>query len=237
MEYFGYAGTIAYVDLTTGQVRKENLDLDCAKKFLGGAGLNLRLAYDLIKPGADPLSPDNPILIGAGPLVGTLAPGSGRFSGTTKFALPASQDNRFYVASANGGGRRLGLMLKCAGYDHLVITGRASRPVYLKIIDDDIEICDANDLWGKKDTYQTTDELVARYGRCGVIAIGKAGEKLVKFALAIVDKRSTLGRNGFGAVMGSKNLKAICVRGTKGVKIKDPKRFMKEVDRLYGISK
>jgi aldehyde:ferredoxin oxidoreductase len=121
-------------------------------------------------------------------------------------------------------------MLKSAGYDHVVITGKAKKPSYLKIIDDDVEICDAGDLWGKKDVYETADELVNRHrgasGGCGVWTIGKAGENLVRWAHAFADKRGTLGRGGGGAVMGSKNLKAVVTLGTKGVRVADPKKFI-----------
>lgn len=233
MEYVGYAGTILYIDLTSGEIKKEPLDMALAEKFLGGWGINYRLIWDLLKPGTDPLSPENPIVIGAGPLVGTLAPTACKIAATTKFALPATEDGRHYVASATGGSARFGVMLKNAGYDHVVITGRANGPVYLKIIDDDVEICDASQLWGAKDLYEASEELTSRYPDCGVIAIGQAGENLVRFAMTMIDKRRSLGKSGLGAVMGSKNLKAIVARGTKGVKISDPTRFMNMVDQLY----
>jgi len=233
MEYYGYAGSILYVDLANGETRKEPLDLELAKKFVGGWGINFKLAYDLMKPGTDPFSPDNPIIIGVGPLVGTVAPGAAKVGATTKFALPATEDGRYYITTASSGSRRFGLMLKNAGYDHVVITGRARAPVYIKIIDDEVEICDAGELWGKKDIYETTDELMDRYEGCGVIAIGRAGENLVRFAMALTDKKSTLGRSGLGAVMGSKNLKAIVTQGTKGIKISDQPRFMRMVDSIY----
>jgi aldehyde:ferredoxin oxidoreductase len=233
MEYYGYAGNILYVDLSSGRIRKEPLDISIAEKFIGGWGINYRLIWDLLKPGTDPLSPDNPIIIGAGPLIGTLC-GGGKIQGTTKFALPATEDGRHYVASASGGSSRFGIWMKNAGYDHLVITGRAPSPAYLKIIDDDIEICDARDLWGSTDIYKASDDLCRRYPDCGVIAIGQGGENLVRNSMAIVDKRAHFGRGGLGAVMGSKNLKAVITYGTKGIKIADTKRFMKTIKRLYG---
>lgn len=233
MEYYGYAGNILYVNLTTGDIEKKPLDLELATKFIGSCGLNYRLAYDLIQPDTDPLSPESPILIGAGPLVGTLAPGSGQIQGTIKFPLPASEDNRYYIGSGSAGSQQFGVMLRCAGYDHLVILGRAKTPVYLRILDDEVEICDASHLWGKKDIYESIDELTSEYGRCGVMTIGAAGENLITFAFASVDGISTIGRNGFGAVMGSKNLKAIVVRGTRGIRIADPKRFMRTVNNIY----
>jgi len=233
MEYYGYAGTILYVDLTSGQIRKEPLDIDVARKYLGGAGVNYKLACDLIKPGEDPLSPDSPIIIGVGPLVGTIVPSAGKVQVTVKFPLPASEDGRYCVSTATSGSDKFGCMLKNAGYDHVVITGRAKGPVYLKIVDDDVEICDATDLWGRKDIYETTDELNDRHGSCGVFAIGRAGENLVRFSMAFCDFRRHLGRSGLGAVMGSKNLKAVVVRGTKGIKVKDSRRLMKAANGVF----
>jgi len=198
--------------------------------------MNCRIVWDLLKPNMDPFLPDSPIVIGAGPLVGTLAPGGSKVAATYKYpSLGSKQEEKHAVVSAIGGTKRFGIMLKCAGYDHVVITGKAKRPSYLKIIDDDIEICDASDLWGKTDVYETADELVQRHrgasGGCGVWTIGKAGENLVRWAHAFVDKRGTLGRGGGGALLGSKNLKAVVTLGTKGVRVADPKKFMALVDR------
>jgi len=233
MKYFGYAGKILEIDLTRGQILKRDLDLDLASAFIGGYGVNCRLAYDLVEPRLPPLDPQNPLIIGAGPLVGTLAPGSGQIQGLVKFPLPASRDGeKYYVGAGSSGSRLFGPMLKYAGYDHLVITGRAPNPVYIKVIDDDVEICDARNLWGKTDTYETNACLTEKYGRSGTLAIGAAGENLVRFALALTDNRSTLGRNGLGAVMGSKNLKAIVAKGSRGIAIADPRRFMKTVEEI-----
>ena len=135
MPFHGYAGQILYVDLSSGEVSKEPLDLDLARSFIGGFGVNHRLAYDLIKPGVGALSPENVIIIGAGVLAGTMAPGASRLSATTKFPQTGA------VASGNGG-LRFASELKAAGYDHLVITGRAASPVYLSILDDRVELCD-----------------------------------------------------------------------------------------------
>ena len=150
MQYYGFAGRILYVDLTSGDIRKEPFDLNLAKKYIGGNGVNYRLAFDLIKPGKDPLLPDSPVLVSAGPLCGTLVPGCGKCSATMKFPLRAGKkETKYGVDTAIGGSRRFGAMLKYAGYDHLVITGQAPKPSYLKIVDDDIEICDASDIWGR----------------------------------------------------------------------------------------
>lgn len=236
MQYYGYAGKILYVDLTSGVIKKEPLDTELAQKFIGGWGLNIRLAWDLIKPGADPLSADSPIIVGAGPLVGTLAPGSAKLATTMKRAVPASKHERkFSVATSVGGSNRFGIMLKHAGYDHVVITGQAAKPCYLKIIDDDVEICEASELWGK-DVYETSDELASKYrgpaGECGVWAIGRSGENLVNWAMALIDKGNTLGRFG-GAVFGSKKLKAVITLGSKGIRVAQPKRFMALVNEVY----
>lgn len=230
MEYYGYSGQILYIDLTSGTIQIHPLDMELARKFLGGWGINYRMEYDLLKPGIDPLSPDNPVIVGAGPMVGTPIPGAGKVVATMKLPVAADKSKKKYiVATAVGGSLRFGIMLKNSGYDHVVITGRAKKPSYLKIMDDDVEICDAGDLWGK-DVYEASDELASRHrgktGKAGVWVIGRSGENLLTTAMALVDKVATMGRWGGGAVLGSKNLKAVVCLGTKGIKVKDPKRFM-----------
>ena len=220
MDHYGYAGGILYVNLSTGEIRTEPLDLRSTTRLLGGLGINYELAYDLITPGIDPLSPENPIILGTGLLVGTSAPGASKLFLTTKFPLNGA------IATATAGGS-LGHMLKWAGYDYLVITGRSGKPVYLRIRDEHIEICDASHLWGK-DIFETTDILRQQEGNTySVCAIGQAGENLGNYSLALVDKVASLGKGGLGAVMGSKNLKAIVARGTKGLKVAETKGFRK----------
>jgi aldehyde:ferredoxin oxidoreductase len=221
----GYAGRILRVDLTTGEHVAESLSSDEAHLLIGGFGMNNALAYRDLPPGVDALSEANPIVLGAGPLVGTMAPGSVRVMATTKQPMNGA------VAAA-AGSMSLGAQLKWAGYDHLVITGRSSAPVILVIQDDRIEIRDAGDLWGQG-LNATTDELKKRYSDAGVLAIGPAGEQRVALALALIDRTATLGRGGLGAVMGSKGLKAVIVRGTKGTTVADSKRFMGLVEELY----
>ncbi len=235
MEYCGFAGRILYVDLTTGSIRKEPLEPELARGFLGGCGIDSRLLYDFLAPGTDPLSPENPIIIGAGLLVGTLAPSAAKISFTAKRAnyASATKENKHVVRTGMAGTAKFGFMLKNAGYDHIVITGRAESPVFLKIVNDDVEICGATDLWGKMDTHETTEELVRRYGRCGVYAIGRAGENLVRFAIGLLDGKNSLGKCGGATVLGSKNLKAIVVYGDKGIKVSDSKRFMAAYDKSY----
>jgi len=225
MDYNGFAGEILYIDLSSGEIRKEPLNLELAAKFIGGWGLNCKLAYDLIVPGVDPLSPSNPIIFGGGLLVGTNAPGASKLFVTAKIPL-----NGTVSTAASGGG--LGHMLKWAGYDYLVITGSSEKPVYLNILDDKIEIRDASHLWGK-DIFETTDRLLEDHGhQSSVMAIGQAGENLGNLSFAYVDKIASLGKGGLGAIMGSKNFKAMVVRGTKGIKVADPKGFRKLTSTL-----
>lgn len=221
----GYAGNILYVDLTSGRVRKEPLDAEMVRNYIGGAGINNRLAYDLIPPDADPLSPQNAIIIGTGPFNGTIIPGSSQVMIVYKSPL----NNAF--PHSNGGGC-FSHFLKSSGYDHLVITGRSEKPVYLKINDEDVEICDASNLWGK-DVFESTDELRRKYEPCSIIPIGQAGENLVNISVTQIDKGGTVGSGGLPAVMGSKKLKAIVVvRGTKGITVADLKRLQKLVDEI-----
>ncbi len=232
-----YAGKILEVDLSKGESVSTPLPEEFKEQFLGGSALNLKLYWDRCDPGVDPLSPENVIVIGAGCLSGSSSPGSGKFAGTTKFALPATLDGKCYVASGISGSNRFASSLKAAGYDHIVIRGRSSGPVYLLIEDDNVEVRDASGLWGKADTYETTDALHEAHPGSGVMTIGSAGENLVRFALAITDRHSTMGRNGFGAVMGSKNLKAVVVKGSGKVKPRDPEAFKAVVKEIRQESK
>lgn len=229
MTYYGYAGRELWIDLTSGSIEKKPLDLETTVKFIGGMGIQLKLLYDLLKPGTDPFSPENPIIIGSGPLVGTGVPGSTRVIGTSKYPETGAIGNA-------GGAMRFGLMLKLAGFDHIIISGKASKPVYLKIADDNVEICDANHLWGK-DIIETTEYLWNKYGDCGVIAIGQAGENLGKISLSIVDNGATLGRGGLGGIMGSKNLKALVAKGSGSIKIANPERFKRICESLFERAK
>jgi aldehyde:ferredoxin oxidoreductase len=219
MSLKGFAGGVLYIDLRRRQIRREPLDPALAEAFIGGLGLTIKLAYDRIKPGTDALLPDNPLVFGAGPLVGTTLPATSRVYGVTK--LPATGT----IGWCGGGGANFGCMLKNAGYDHVVIEGRADRPVFLKIIDHDVEICEAGHLWGKG-VEASCEALWGAMGRpLGVISIGQAGENLVSCSMAYVDRFSTIGRGGLGAVMGSKNLKAIVARGSRGVRVADRRTY------------
>ncbi|MDO8691370.1 MAG: aldehyde ferredoxin oxidoreductase N-terminal domain-containing protein [Dehalococcoidia bacterium] len=220
-----YAGRILRVDLTSGASRVEPLDPALARDYIGGWGMNARLAYDLVKPGVDPLSPENPIVFGAGFLGGTPSPGAGSKAFVTS-RCPSSG-----VVGTGVSGGWFSSMLKWAGYDHLVVTGRADRPVYLHIVDGQVTLRDAGHLWGR-DLVQTTDALRAECGGSAVIAtIGPAGERGAPIAILMENKTGTLGRS-VGGVLGSKNLKAIVVEGSQGVKVARKTAFMKLVDRL-----
>ncbi|MBU2550257.1 MAG: hypothetical protein KKB20_17745 [Proteobacteria bacterium] len=229
MDWHGYAGRTLYVDLDANRVREEPLDPGLAADFIGPPGTGFRLLYDLLKPGVDPLSPDNVMVVGLGPLGGTLMPGSGRCGLAMKYPVPASRDLRkHYVAYSTGGSRRFGSMLKNAGYDQIVITGAADRPSYLLVTDEGVRIREAGDLWGL-DIHQTSEALWNRHsgrtGKCGVWTIGPAGENRIPIAQATVDDVNSLGRN-VGAVLGSKNLKAVVTLGARGVRVRDGRRFM-----------
>ena len=215
----GFAGKVLYVNLTTREIKEEPIDPDMARDFIGGLGLTIRLAFDAITPGTDSLSPDNPIVLGAGPLVGTGIPSTSRVYAVTK--LPTSKT----IGWCGGGGMTFGYLLKNAGYDNVVIVGKADSPVYLKIEDSNIELSDAKPLRGMGNS-EVSEWLWERLGRpLGVLTIGQAGENLVPFSMAYIDRIATMGRGGLGAVFGSKNLKAIVVRGSRGIKVANEKKY------------
>jgi aldehyde:ferredoxin oxidoreductase len=225
METKGYAGQVLYIDLSKESIKKEPLNPDLAKKFLGGFGLNCKFAWDLLDPKVHPYSPDNQIFMGIGPMVGTSAPVSSKHSVMSLWPSTGT------ISPGTAGGD-FGINLKLSGYDEVIIKGKAKRPVYLKIHGEDVEICDGQDLWGK-DTYQTTDSLWEKHGRgYAVLAMGTAGERLVNTTICLVDKHTSWGKGGLPAIMGSKNLKALMACGNKGIKIADPERLIK---RTYMI--
>ncbi|MCL5257439.1 MAG: aldehyde ferredoxin oxidoreductase family protein [Chloroflexi bacterium] len=206
----GYAGKILEIDLTTRSLHETPLDYDEARKYLGGSGLAAKVLYDRVGPEVDPLSPENLLIFMAGPLTGTPAPTSGRHAVVTK-----SPATGIFAESDSGG--TWGQALKWAGYDGIIISGKASSPTYLWVKDGDVRIRDASHLWGK-DSYETDDIIKSSVGERAVVAcIGPAGERLCKLAAIMNDGYDgrTTGRAGVGAVMGSKNLKAIAVEGSR----------------------
>ena len=226
--YGGWTGQVLRVNLTSGSWSVEELNLDWAKEYIGGRGLGARYLYEEMDPAADPLSPENKLIFATGPLTGTPAPCGSRYMVVTKGALTNA------ITTSNSGGY-WGPELKFAGYDLVILEGRAEKPSYLFIYDDRIEIRDASGFWGKG-VSETEDGLREELGIPGlrISCIGPAGENLVKFACIMNDKHRAAGRSGVGAVMGSKNLKAIAVRGTKGVPVADSKAFMETVWKMRG---
>lgn len=209
---YGYTGQILLVDLSASTVKREPLSPELARKFIGSHGIQAKLAYDMIPAGADPLGPENVLFFGAGPFVGTLIPCSSRLAVAAKSPLTQSYGYTNTGSFVN--------MLKFSGYDLLIITGKASKPVYLRIFDDQVSIESADELWGK-DTFETTDILWQKYPDSSVGSIGPAGEKLSMTANIMFNKFSNCGSSAIGAVMGSKNLKALVAYGTGSVRASD----------------
>jgi aldehyde:ferredoxin oxidoreductase len=214
----GYMGSILRVHLGTGRVQKEPLSPDLALHYIGGRGMAGKILYDELKPGTDPLGPENTMVFLCGPLAAGLAQSCSRWIVATK----SPQTGGIFRSSAGG---PFGAELKLAGYDALIVEGRSDTPVYLYINDDSVELRDARPLCGRL-THETTGDIRRLHGdsKIKVACIGPAGEKLVRFA-AIVDGRRTASRGGVGAVMGSKNLKAIAVRGTRRVRAFDEEKL------------
>ena len=216
-----WAGKILRVNLTAGTVKSEPLNMEWAKAYIGSRGLGTKYLVEEVDAKVDPLSADNKIIWATGPLTGTMASTGGRYTVITKGPLTGA------VACSNSGGY-WGAELKMAGWDMVIFEGKSAKPVYLYINDDVAELRDAAHLWGK--SVWQTEEIIKKGLQdplARVSSIGKAGENGVLFAAVVNDLHRAAGRSGVGAVMGSKNLKAIAVRGTKGVgNIRDPKAFM-----------
>ncbi len=223
---YGWTGRVLRVDLANQRSSAEALDYKAATDFIGGLGLGVKYLYDEIDPTVDPFSPKNKLIFATGPLTGTGAPSSGRYMVVTKSPLTGGIAN-------SGASGDWAMQLKYAGWDMIILEGKAAHPVYLYIDDDRVTFGDAGFLWGK-DCLDTEDALIAATAPDAKVAsIGPAGEKLVRFACVMNDKGRAAGRSGVGAVMGSKNLKAIAVRGTGGVKVADPDRFYKAIESAY----
>ncbi|MEE9116737.1 MAG: aldehyde ferredoxin oxidoreductase family protein, partial [Thermoplasmata archaeon] len=213
----GYGGSILHVDLETGKISKEALPDEMVQKYVGGAGFGVRLLYDRSQPKRDAFDPSNPLIVTPGLFDGFGVPTGGKVVFCTKSPLTG------LIGDSVMGGS-IGSELKHAGYDAVVITGRAKEPSYLLIDNDDVEIKDASDLWGST-VPVTAEKVKEREGEVKVASIGPAGENLVRYASVDCDDRQA-GRAGVGAVMGSKNLKAIAVRGTKDLVPHDPKALL-----------
>ena len=205
-----YCGKILRVNLTDKSYKTEDLNMELAKKFVGGRGLGTKLYMDEVSPNIDPLSPDNKVVIISGPLTGTSVPTGGRYMVVTKSPLTGM------IASSNSGGV-WGAKLKYAGYDAIILEGKSDKPCYINIVDNTkVEFVDAAGLWGTS-VMDCEKKLQAKHEGSSVLNIGPAGETLSLLAAVINDGDRAAGRSGVGAVVGSKNLKAICVTASKGV--------------------
>ncbi len=219
----GYWGRIGWVDLTTGKIWTQEFDESFAKKWLGGVGLAAKLIYDWVQPHFDPLGPRNLLVVATGPFQ------AGSIASAAKAEVCARSPLTGYWGESNGGGHS-GARLKRAGFDALAITGKAEKPVYIYVEEGKIEIRDATSYWGM-DTVEATDAIakdLAEKKRLSILTIGQAGENLVKYACILADKHGAFGRTGMGAVMGSKNLKAMVFNATMSPPVAEPDK-LKEV--------
>ncbi|MDP2744860.1 MAG: aldehyde ferredoxin oxidoreductase family protein [Dehalococcoidia bacterium] len=223
----GWTGQRLKVYLTEGKIVKEPLPDELRLNYLGGRGVISRTLLDELKPGVDPLGPDNIFMVAAGPLNGTAAPCTSRWTVTAKSAITGG------LSDGNGGGD-FATELKFAGYDQIIFYGRSPRPVYLWISNDQVELRDASHLCGKT-TKETNDHLAKELEdtETRVLCIGPAGENLVRLAKVFSNSTRAGGKGGIGAVMGSKNLKAVAVRGTGSVRIANPTAFLTAAKRAY----
>ncbi len=223
-----YAKRILYVDLTTGKTEVKPLNMKLAKEYIGGIGLGMKLWLDHSKAGVDPFSPENPLIFVTGPLSGTMAPSAGN-----SYAVVSKSPLTETIGEAKAHGF-FGPEIKRAGYDAIIFTGKSEKLVYAWIDDDSVQLLDAEHLKGKSpaETDETIkEELGDFYIR--VSAIGEAGEKLNRIGCIINDEYRAIGRGGMGAVMGSKNLKAVAVRGTKDVNVAKPEEFTEFVRMVH----
>jgi len=226
---FAWKGKYAEIDLSTNNISVKNLPKKLREKYLGSRGINSKFLYDRLEEDIDALDPENPLIFGVGPLTGTLTPGSGRWTVTSKSPLTG------ILGDSNAGGH-WGPELKFAGFDHLIITGKADKPVYLLIEDGKIEVKDAKKLWGK-DTWECTQAIKEEYNDpdIKVACIGPAGENLIKFSCIISERTRAAGRTGMGAVMGSKNLKAIAVKGRLPLEVAKPDEFKNTALKMHKL--
>ena len=229
-EIKGWQGKLLRVDLTAGTCKTEDLNETWARQYLGGRGLASKYFVEEVPADVDPLSAENKLIMAAGPLTGTYGAANGRYMVITKSPLTGT------IACSNSGGY-FPSELRYAGYDMIIFEGKAEYPSYLQIQNDRVQLVGAVHLWGKT-SHETEDAILAEFhGDAKVACIGPAGEKQVNFAAIINDKHRAAGRSGVGAVMGSKNLKAVAVRGTGGVKVADPQGFREAAIEAYGLLK
>jgi len=225
----GYMGKILQVDLTTRRSRTEPLDRTLAEQYWGGHGFGIRLFYDLVDPAVDPLAPENPLIFAVGPFVGTPIPLSGRHSVVAKSPLTG-------IWGEGDVGGKWGMALKAAGYDVLIVTGAADRPVYLWISEDAVAIREAGHLWGL-DAF-AAEETIRRETHAKAVTgtIGVAGERLLPIAAIVFDGHDArmAGRGGLGAVMGAKRLKGIAAYGRGATPVRDPAALKQSIKAVAG---
>ena len=213
----GWAGKILDIDLTSGSIQTVPLDMEMARLFLGGRGLGARLLWDLVGPEVKPLDPENVLVFTTGPITASSSQTSNRFNVSTKSPLTDT------ILHANSGGW-WGMQFKRTGHDVLIVRGKAEKPVMISITPEGVSIDDATELWGKT-VFETTEALGQNRNKRNVLCIGPAGENLVRIAAIMNDKERALARGGAGAVMGSKNLKAIVVEGKEKNQPADKEQF------------
>ena len=228
---------VLFIDVTERKVYEDIVENYCDNALIAGPRVACEMLYKKIDENIEPFSPGNPIVISVGSLLGVPFPGASKISGTSKMPTIA-EGGKHFIASSVSGGRDFCLKMRTTGYEHIVVTGSSETPIYLHVCNSKVEFLPAEDIWGK-DTEETVAELKNIYGsEAGCLSIGPAGENLVRYAMAIVDLTNSLGRNGLGAVLGSKKVKAIVMNGNvHGIKISDTQRFENAVKRLeYRIS-
>lgn len=222
---FGYAGQILEVNLSTSKLESIPLDRKWVDLYIGGAGYAARLLYDMIDKDVDPLSPENPLIIMTGPLTGVVAT-------SPKTAIVSRSPLTGFLGKTISGGS-FGIALKKAGYDGIILKGKAQSPTYLSILNGEVKLRDASKIWGKG-VFETCSKIKSELGdnRIRIAAIGPAGENMVKIASIITDERRVFGRTGLGAVMGSKMIKAVAVRGNMKIEVADDKKLL-ELNKKY----
>lgn len=218
---YGWTGKLLRVDLSRREVRSELLNEEWARQYVGGRGIGVKYLYEEMDPKVDPFDPANKLIFASGPLTGTMASCGARYMVVTKGPLTGA------ITTSNSGGR-WAPELKYAGYDMIIVEGRAERPLYLWVFNERVALRDAGELWGKG-VFETEDSIRRELGvaDCSIAAIGPAGENRVRFAAIMNDKFRAAGRSGVGAVMGAKGLKAIAVRGTGAVRVARPQAMMR----------
>ncbi|MFX1297177.1 MAG: aldehyde ferredoxin oxidoreductase family protein [Promethearchaeota archaeon] len=228
---YGYTGKIIRADLTTGKIKFDRISEEFCEKYIGGYGFGAKILWDELKPGIDPLGPENILIYAVGPVPGTILPTSSKYGVFAKSPLTGI----FGMAISSGS---VGQQFSRAGYDMIIMKGRAEKPVYLMVDDDDVTLKSAEHLWGQKDCWET-EELIREENddiKIAVASIGQAGENLSKIACITNDRNRQAGRTGMGAVMGSKNLKALAFRGSNEVTVARKDEFMKKALKLIKIS-